>query len=139
MAALQEFVRMRRMVSRSDGSERESTVHTSEVRRLVSTRNFQRGCVSQTISEDGNDCRRAATAGKVCTMSPSEPRRTTRKRGSAMRASAHGIDERAGRMILGVANNRDTDAKASRYGALRNGSSGVVGTFGVNVRTKLFE
>ena len=75
------------------GHQRVSMVRTSVARVLLSTRSFHRGCVSQIISAAGNDSRSAATAGKVCTISPREPRRRTRKRGSDMRGLANGVQE----------------------------------------------
>src|SRR5271168_374096 len=99
--------RMPRIVSRSEVKLRVSTVHTREGIPLLSTRNFHRAWVSQTISLFGKLSRRAATAGNVCTISPREPRRTTRKRGSAMRSLADGIQQAARRMILWIAYNGD--------------------------------
>jgi hypothetical protein len=42
-------------------------------------------------------------------------------------------------MILGIANDRDSDAKTIGCCALRNRFGRVVGTFGVNVRAQIFE
>src|SRR6202047_1752710 len=106
-----------------------STVHTSEARPLLCTRKSQRGCVSQTISAAGKDSRSAATAGKVWIMSPSDPSRTTRKRGSDMRSLAHGIEKFARGMILRVADNGYTDTEARRDCTLRDGLGGVARSF----------
>src|SRR6266849_1351118 len=103
MEASHESCRNRGTVSRSDEIERVSTVQTSEASWLLSTRSLHRGCVSQMIRAAGNDARKAATAGNVCTMSPSDPSRTARKRASAMRSLANGIEKRARGMILGIA------------------------------------
>src|ERR1700676_452326 len=135
MAASQGAWRMRRMASRREDSDRVSTVQTSEASELLSTRNLQRGCVSQTISAAGKVSRKAATAGKVCTMSPREPRRRTRKR-SDMRSLAERLEEFARGVIFGVADDGDADAQAGGRGALWNGVGGVVGAFGVNVWTE---
>src|SRR5579859_3774660 len=122
------------MVLRSEAIERVSVAHTCETRPLLSTRNFQRGCVSQTISASGKVSRRPETAGNVCTISPSEPRRTTRKRGSGLRSLADRFKKFARGMILGVADNGDGDAKTSGNGAFRHRFRGVIRSFGVNVR-----
>src|ERR1700728_4628420 len=98
------------MASRKDGSSRLSMVRTSEAKLLLSTSDFQRGWVSQTISAAGNVSRKAAAAGKVWTMSPKEPRRRIRKRGSGMRRLANGIEKLAGGVVFGVADNGDLDA-----------------------------
>src|SRR5271167_5247485 len=98
------------MILRSECIERVSVAHTCETRVLRSTKSFQRGCVSQTISAVGKVSRSAATAGKVWTMSPSEPRRKTRKRGSGMRRLADGFKKIARGMIFGVAHDGNTYA-----------------------------
>src|SRR5882724_2164964 len=127
------------MAWRTEGIARDSMVRTSEARALLSTRDFQRGCVSQTISAAGKASRSAATAGKVWTMSPSEPRRRTRKRGSDMRSLADVVEEIAGGVIFGVAHDGDADAEAGCGGALGYSFGGVVGAFGVDVGTEEFE
>src|SRR5216684_3292811 len=106
---------------------------------LLSTNSFQRGCVSQTISASGNDSRRAATAGKVWTMSPREPRRTTRKRGSGMRRLANGLEQLSRGVILGVPHNSHANAKPFGDGALRHGLSRVVGSFRVDIRAQFLQ
>src|SRR5206468_13043097 len=98
------------MISRKDLYERVSGSQISVAISLLSTSAFQRGCVSQTISAFGNDSRRPATAGNVWTMSPREPRRTTRKRGSRMRGLANGFEEFSRGVILGVTHDDHTDA-----------------------------
>src|SRR5216684_1317834 len=99
------------MVSRKDLYERVSVTKISVANSLLSTSAFQRGWVSQTISAFGNDSRRAATAGKVWTISPRDPRRTTRKRGSGMRRLANRVQEFSRGVILGVAHDGHTDAQ----------------------------
>src|SRR5580700_8422260 len=139
MEASQVVCLMLSMDLRKEDNSRVSMVRTSETRALLSTRDFQRGWVSQTISAAGNVSRSAATAGKVCTMSPREPRRRIRKRASGMRRLANGIEEVAGGMILGVADDGDADAQASGGGTVGHGFGGVVGTFGVNVGAQELE
>src|SRR5277367_1138617 len=109
------------MALRREATARVSMVRTSVARVLLSTRNFHRGWVIQVISAAGNDSRNAATAGKVCTMSPREPSRRTRKRGSDMRGLANGIEEIARRVIFRIADNGDADAEARGGGALGYG------------------
>src|SRR5258706_7663686 len=72
-------------------------------------------------------------------MSPSDPSRTTRKRGSGMRRLAHGIKKFARRMILGVADDCYADAEPGGGGALRDGLFGVIRSFGMNVRMQILE
>src|ERR1700687_3803677 len=139
MAASQLAWRTRPIASRREDSERVSTVQTSEASAPLSTRNFQRGWVSQTISAAGKVARRAATAGKVWTMSPREPSRKTRKRGSGMRGLADGFEEVAGGVIFRIADNGDADAEAGGGGACGNGVGGVVGAFGVHIGTQRLE
>src|ERR1700687_3843051 len=109
------------MALRKEATARVSMVRTSVARVLLSTRNFHRGWVIQMISAAGNVSRSAATAGKVCTMSPREPRRRTRKRGSGMRRLADGIEEVARGMIFGIADDGDADAQAGGGGAFGHG------------------
>src|SRR5215471_4682783 len=127
------------MTPRTSDRSRESTGQISLARLLLETSSTQRGWVSQTISDCGNEHRSAAMAGKVWTMSPREPRRTIRKRGSGMRAFADGLKERARGVILGIANDGHADAEAGGDGAFGNGFGGVVRTFGVHVGPQLFE
>src|SRR5580700_9913104 len=124
------------MTLRSEATARVSMVRTSVARVLLSTRTFHRGWVIQMISAAGNDSRSAATAGKVCTMSPREPSRRTRKRGSDMRGLANGIEEVARRVIFRIANDGDADAEACGGGALGYGFDRVVGAFGMDVGTQ---
>src|SRR5882724_3013390 len=127
------------MIWRTFAKSRESTGQISEARPLLATRFTQRGCASQMISAGGKDWRSPATAGKVWTMSPREPRRTTRKRGSDMRGLADGVEKRARGMVFGIADDRDADAEAAGRGAFGDGAGGVVGAFGVDVGAEFFE
>src|SRR5438309_6167958 len=104
-------LRIRPMISRKDSYERVSVSQIPVASALLSTRSFQRGWVSQTISAFGKDSRRAATAGKACTISPSELRRTTRNLGSAMRRLADGFEKIARRVIFGITHNGYADAQ----------------------------
>jgi len=91
------------------------------------------------MSAFGKVSRKPETAGKVCTISPREPRRTTKKRGSGMRRLANGFKKVARGMIFGVADDGNFDAEACGRGALGHRFCRVVGSFGMNVRTEVFE
>src|SRR5712692_513931 len=132
-------LRIRPMISRKEWYERVSVSQISVASSLLSTSAFQRGWVSQTISASGNDSRRAATAGKVWTISPREPSRTTRKRGSGMRRLANGLEQLSRGVILGVAYDGHADTEPRGDGALRHGVLSVVSAFGVDIRAKLFQ
>src|SRR6267142_5561511 len=139
MAAFQRWVRIFETVWRTLARLRESTGHIWVARPLLATRFTQRGCVSQMISARGNELRKPETAGNVWTISPREPRRTTRKRGSDMRGLANGVEKRARGMVFGIADDGDADAEACGRGALGDGVGGVVGAFGVDVGPEFFE
>src|SRR6266404_8244781 len=126
-------------ISRSEDSERVSAAQTCVARTLLSTRSFQRGWVSQTISAFGKDSRSAATAGNVCTMSPRELSRTTRNRCSAMRRLADGFEKFARGVILGVTHNGHVNPQARGDASLRHALCRVVCAFGVNVGPQLFQ
>src|SRR5690242_15815010 len=130
---------MRPRTSRTELSARVSTSQISVTSSLLVTNDFQRGCVSQTISVAGNDSRNPATAGNVCTISPSEPRRTTRKRGSGMRSLADRIEQRPGGVVLRIADNGYANAKPRRSRALRHGVFGVIGSLCMNVRPQFLK
>src|SRR6266481_244923 len=72
-------------------------------------------------------------------MSPREPRRTTKKRGSDMRSLANGFQKIACGMIFWIADNGNSNAETFGRSSLWNRLRRVVGTFGVNVRAKVFE
>src|SRR2546421_7245482 len=99
------------MISREEWYERVSVSQISVANSLLATSSFQRGWVSQTISDSGNDSRKAATAGKGLTISPREPRRTTRKRWSGMRRLANGLEQRPPGVIPWGTHHCHTDAK----------------------------
>src|SRR6266404_2616114 len=121
------------MMFRTEDKVRVSTVHTSDGKSLVCTKKDHRGCVSQTILARGKDSRNAATAGKVWLMSPSDPSRTTRKRGSGMRYLAGRVDKFTSRVIFSVAHNRYANAQSGRGRPLGNVFEGVIGSLGMNV------
>src|ERR1700732_1976922 len=72
-------------------------------------------------------------------MSPSDPSRTTRKRGSGMRSLAKGIEKFARRMVLGVADDCYTDTEPDRCRTFRDGLGRVIRSLGVNVRTQILQ
>src|SRR5882724_6619767 len=113
-----------------------STVHTSVASPDVFTRNSHLGCVTQMISEFGKELRSPLTAGKECTMSPSEPSRTTRILGSAMLRLAHSLQQLSRRMLLGIADNRHANAQLLGSGPLRNRVRSVVRSLRVHVRSQ---
>src|ERR1700751_4149027 len=118
---------------RTDAKSRDSTAQISDTRPLLSIRNFQRGCVTQMISALRRLSRRAATAGNVCTISPSEPNLTTAKRVSAMRRLANRFQKDARGVIFGISNDGDANTKTSRCGPLGNSICAVVGALRVHV------
>src|SRR6267154_1256992 len=132
-------LRIRPMISRKDSYERVSVSQISVANSLLSTSAFQRGWVSQTISAFGNDSRKAATAVKVWTISPREPRRTTRKHWSDMRRLLNGGEQRSRGVILGVTHDGHADVKPSGDGMLRHGVRSVVSAFGVYIRPQFFQ
>src|SRR5208337_390793 len=72
-------------------------------------------------------------------MSPSEPRRTTTKRWSAMGPFPNGVEECARGVFLRIADDGYADTEAIGGCALRNSFRAVVRAFCVNVRTDIFE
>src|SRR5579862_6581 len=139
MAAEKFALRVLLIVSRTEANDRVSTVQICDARPLVPTSNFQRGCVSHAISAFGNVARKAATAGNVWTMSPSEPRRTTKKRGSVMRRLADRFEQFASGVILGVANDGDADSEARRNIALGDSIRRIVSAFGMDIGTQILK
>src|ERR1700730_453610 len=120
MAALKAPPRIWRRISRKEVTERGSAAQTVVARERLSTRGFQRGCVSQTISAFGKDSRRPATAGNVCTISPRELSLTIKKRCSVMRCLADRFEKLPGQLSLSVANNSYADPQPRRDIPLRN-------------------
>src|SRR6267154_690609 len=139
MAMVKCRLRVRPMISRSERYERVSVSQMSVASSLLSTNSFQRGWVSQTISESGNDSRSPATAGKVWTISPREPRRTTRKRGSGMRRLANGFEQLPRGVVLGVAHDGHADAQPNGNRALRHSLRRVIGALGVHIGVQIFQ
>src|ERR1700733_250592 len=66
-------------------------------------------------------------------ISPRDPRRTMRKRRSAIGALANAREQITGRMMLGVADYRDADTEPLRLTAFRHRVRIVVGSLGVDV------
>src|SRR5215475_15715703 len=116
-----------------------STVHTSLASPLAATSASHLGSTSHTIRPSGNPRRSPATAGKACTMSPSDPSRTTRNPGSGMRRLADGLQQAAGGMVLGVSDDGHADSQAVGRSALRDVFGGVVGSLGVHLGAQLRE
>src|SRR5271168_860977 len=139
MAASHERARSLATVWRTEPRSRESTGQISVASPLLATSFTHRGCVSHTISAAGKDSRSPATAGKVCTISPSEPRRTTTKRCSVMRTFSNAVEKRAGGVILRIAYDSHSNPQTSGNGTLRNILLRIVRSFRVYVRAKLFE
>src|SRR5256885_16544852 len=119
------------MISRKDLYERVSVSQISVAISLLSTSAFQRGCVSQTISAFGNDSRRPATAGNVWPMSPWEPRRTTRKRGSGRLRLTNANQKPISRRILELAHDRHPDKHPHADGTLRHRRVSAIRSYAV--------
>src|SRR4029077_8143090 len=94
---------------------RVSTVQTSDASPLDFTTNSHLGCASQMISAFGTEFSRPPTAGNVCTMSPNEPSRITRKRGSVMRRLANLLQQFARGVIFRIANDGYANSQALRH------------------------
>src|SRR5919108_977546 len=139
MAVVNFLFRMRLRISRTEAKERVSTSHISVASSLLSTNAFQRECVSQTISALGKDSRSAATAGKVWTRSPREPKRTTRKRCSVMRCLADCVEKVPRRMIFRITHNGYANAKPRSSSTLRNRLRRIVCAFRMDIWPQLFE
>src|SRR5262245_46620545 len=130
---------MRARMPRSAVQLRVSTVQTSFARSLERTSACHFGCVTQMISAFAKDSRKAATAGKVCTISPSEPSRMTRNFWSAMGRLTHAMQELTRRMVLGVAHDRYANSQTVGGRSLRHALGRVVGSFCMYVRSQFLE
>src|SRR5262245_1130047 len=128
---------MRERMPRRDAQSRVSTVQTSLASWLAVTSVSHFGCVSQMISAFGNDSRNAPTAGKACTMSPSEPSRTTRSFASAIGRLADGLQKFARGMILWIAYDRHANPQPVGHCSLGHALCRVVRSFGVHVGPNL--
>src|SRR6266581_983932 len=82
---------------------------------------------SQSIGAPRKEPQIMAAAGAAWTISPSELRRTIRKRSSAMRSSTKAREKLARRVALWIADNGDAHAKPRGRGALRNCFRRIVG------------
>src|ERR1041385_1037261 len=130
---------MRSRMLRTFGHFLESTVHTSVGKLQAFTKNCHFGCVSQIISASGNDARSPLTAGNACTMSPREPRRTTRNLGSLMCRLAKRFQQSARGVFFRVTTNRTTNTQTVGDSLFRNGRTGIVGSFGMYVRPQFVQ
>src|SRR5271170_4697770 len=72
-------------------------------------------------------------------ISPSEPRRTMRKRRSAIGALANIREQITRRVSLGIADDGDADTEARGRAALRDRLGRVVGSLGVDVGTEILQ
>src|SRR5580704_17205050 len=72
-------------------------------------------------------------------MSPSERRRTTKKRGSGMRSLADEFKKIARGMIFRIADDGNFNSETIGRSSLWNRFGRVVCAFGMNVRTQVFE
>src|SRR5258707_10375014 len=97
---------MRARMPRTFDQFRVSTVHTFVASSLVCTRNSHLGWVNQMISAFGNDILSPLTAGNACTISPSEPRRTSKNLGSVMQRLAHSLQQFARGVVFRITNDR---------------------------------
>src|ERR1700722_9160995 len=139
MAFVNFAARTRRIISRSDSTERVSAAQTSVAKLLAATKDSQRGCVSQAICAAGKVSRSAAMAGKVCTISPKEPNRTTRNRGSGIGPLANAVEQRARGMVLRIPNDSHANSQTRGSSALRHGLAGVICALGVHVWPQFFQ
>src|SRR5215831_15128403 len=110
-----------------------STIIVSEISGFPSRMRDHFGSTSQSIFAPGKVSRSAAAAGRVCTISPSDPRRTRRNLSSGMWRLAQPGEQVARRMILRVTYNRDLDAQQLGDVALRHRSRRIVGSLGMHV------
>src|ERR1700722_19122452 len=74
-----------------------------------SSKRFHFESTTQSMRASGNVSRSAAAAGRAWTMSPSDPSRTSRKRGSAIFLVTQAGDKFARGMFFGITDNCYTD------------------------------
>ena len=94
---------------------------------------------TQSILALGKVSRNAATAGRVWTRSPREPRRTSRKLRvslSDMRERAEPRQQVARGVLLRIAHDGDAHAESPGRFALGHGLHGVIGSLRVHVRAQ---
>src|ERR1700732_2552986 len=89
---------------------------------------------TQSMRASGNVSRSAAAAGRACTMSPSDPSRTSRKRGSAIFLVTQAGDEFARGMFLGITDDCYADPEKRCKVAFWNSLRRVIGAFRVHIR-----
>src|ERR1700722_13395093 len=87
----------------------------------------------QSMRASGDVSRSAAAAGIAWTMSPSDPSRTSRKRGSAIFLVTQAGDKFARGMFFGITDNCYTDPEKRREVAFRNSFRRVIGAFCVHI------
>src|SRR5216683_1066008 len=88
---------------------------------------------SQSIGAPRKEPQIMAAAGAAWTISPSELRRTIRKRSSAMRSFTKTREKLARRVALWIADNGDAHPKPRGRGALRDRFRRIVGAFDVDI------
>src|SRR4029077_12648124 len=98
-----------------------------------SSRRIHFRSTAQSIRASENVSRSAAAAGRACTLTPSEPRRTSRNRRSDIVVLAHTREQVARRMPLGVADDCNADPEQACELTLRDSSDRVVSALGMNV------
>src|ERR1700746_2584698 len=116
-----------------------STLQICVANPAVFIKNSHFGCVSQMISAFGKDVRRPLTAGNACTMSPREPRRTTRNLGSVMPSPARSQQQFARGVPLRIADNPHTNSQSVRSSLFWHGVRSIVSTFRVYMREQFRE
>src|SRR5215813_10322133 len=108
------------MIERIEADDLVSVAQISNATAAALTKGSHLGCVNHVMFAAGNDSRSAETAGSVCTISPSEPRRTTRSRGSLMRRLANGFEECACGVVFRVPDDRYPNSQSLGDAALGN-------------------
>src|SRR5438477_3562487 len=139
MAVSNRCCRIRLSMPRKLDQSRVSIVQTSEASALLFTMNSHLGCVSQMISAFGKEFRSPLTAGNVCTMSPSEPSRSTRNRGSVMQSLADGLQQFASRMIFLISDDGHANSQLLGGRTLRHGFRRVIRSLCVYVGPHVIE
>src|SRR6202035_5883335 len=82
----------------------------------------------------GKVSRSAAAAGRAWTMSPNDPSRTSRKRGSAIFLVTQAGDEFARGMVFGITDDCYADPEKRGKIAFRDSFRRVIGAFRVHIR-----
>src|SRR5580704_3414583 len=90
----------------------------------------------QSMRASGKVSRRAAAAGRAWTMSPGDPSRTSRKRGSAIFLVTQAGDKFARGMFFGITDDCYTNPEKRCEVAFRNSFRRVIRTFRMHIRLK---